>query len=270
MPFSSDNGYTPSTIEDLMLVVMNGVNTQFGTLYDPTSFLGTNFYKFYYGLIQRLQENEVKTSEIFLKLQQYFKITNELISRPVVTSPGLVDALGAAGFVASVKPLVDADAGKVSVCVDTDSGAGDYAAKKLAINTLIMQYTVAGVVSQGTETSTITLSNGQAFDFKFALPEQITLYLRLTLTTSVNNQNVIDDIDVIKSRLLANIAARYRLGRDFEPRKYWNIHEDSPWCGDALLEWSDDSGANYHDTIITAEFDDLFLCPLAHVTVVEV
>ena len=33
---------------------------------------GTNFYKYFYALMQRLQENEIRTSEIVLKIQQYF------------------------------------------------------------------------------------------------------------------------------------------------------------------------------------------------------
>ena len=38
--------------------------------------IGTNFYKYFYALAQRIQTNEIKTSEIFLKLQDYFKYTN--------------------------------------------------------------------------------------------------------------------------------------------------------------------------------------------------
>jgi len=48
------------------------VNTQFGQSYTMDTFIGTNLYKYFYALAQLLQENEVKTSEIFLKLQQYF------------------------------------------------------------------------------------------------------------------------------------------------------------------------------------------------------
>ena len=70
MSFASDAGYIPLSIESLMGIVRENVNTQFGTSYTETTFQGTNFYKYFYALVQRLQENEVKTSEIFLRLQE--------------------------------------------------------------------------------------------------------------------------------------------------------------------------------------------------------
>ncbi len=58
MSFAQDTGYLPNTIEQLMSSVRVNVNTQFGTTYDEVTFLGTNFYKYFYALIQRLQQNE--------------------------------------------------------------------------------------------------------------------------------------------------------------------------------------------------------------------
>lgn len=120
MSFSSENGYLPSTISAIMSDIRNRVNAQFGTSYTAESFVGTNFYKYFYTLAQRLQENEVKTSEIFTLLQQYFAITNERIQRPVATAPGLIEALENEGYVASVKRPLEADAGKIFVCVQVD------------------------------------------------------------------------------------------------------------------------------------------------------
>lgn len=268
MSFSSESGYTPSSIETMMLSVMNNVNTQFGTSYTAETFLGTNFYKFFYALIQRLQENEVKTSEIFLKLQEYFTITNEAISRPVVTNPGLVEKLETSGFVASVKPPLEADAGKVHVCVDTDELAVDYDEKKLEICEIIKDSTVAGVVSMGTETESIVLSNGQSFDFKFNIPNRIEVLLRLTITLSENNQSVIEAPEDVKLKLIQNIAAKYRLGKNFEPQRYFSIL-DAPWAESVLLEWSDDDGANWYDTVYDADYDDLFVILLENITLVE-
>ncbi len=275
MGFSSENGYIPVSIETMMNSVMENVNTQFSTSYTNETFIGTNFYKFFYALIQKLQENEVKTSEIFLKLQQYFTITNEKIERPVVTNPGLIQVIDNAGYISSVKDPEDADAGKVFICVDkaVDDGvwedSDDYAADSLAVATIIKDSTVAGVVTQGTEVNTITLSNGQDFDFKYNLPNRIETHLKLTITLSDNNEFAIDDPDTIKLRLLANIDARYSLGKDFEPMKYWNIHEDSPWAGAVLLEWSTDSESSYHSTIFDADYDDIYSIALERIHLVE-
>jgi hypothetical protein len=118
MSFAQDTGYLPLTIDALMNIVRENVNTQFGTTYDEDTFLGTNFYKYFYAIIQRLQENEVKTSEIFLRMQEYFDITNEMIQRPNTTAPGIIDYFAAAGYHVSVKAPLDADAGKVFIAVD--------------------------------------------------------------------------------------------------------------------------------------------------------
>lgn len=388
MGFASESGYTPASIEAILTAIMDEINVQFGTSYTWETFVGTNFYKYMYTAAQRLQENEVKTSEIFTYLQQYFEQTNEQIQRPVATNPGLVEAFAAEEFIASVKPIIEADAGKVSVCVDVDddhargtitissyanlvsgtddkvtvngtdftaqagaatpgtgtfqaatsntatalslatqinahatigalveatvdgavvllrakargtggnsitltytdndtnvgaavSGATlaggfaadadeDYDDLRLAIATIIMNSVAAGVVTQGQEVENIVLSNGQAFDFRFTLPNRQRTYLRLTLTLSDNNQVVIDSPENVKNLLIANIAAKYRLGRDFEPQRYFTT-ANAPWTSEVLLEWSSD-GVSYSDNIFEADFDDLFTIDLADITLVE-
>lgn len=268
MGYAQESGYTPLSIETMMLSVMTNYNTQFGTSYTQETFLGTSAYKYFYSIIQRLQANEVRTSEIFAKLQQYIEITNERILRPSVTNPGLVEAFAASDFVASVKAPNDTDAGKVFVCVDTDETADDYADKKLEINTIIKNSTVAGTVSQGSEVSNLDVGNGQHFDFKFALPDRTEVLLRLTTTLSENNQVFIESPETVKQRLLDNIQARYRLGRNFEPQKYFG-YTDAPWTSKVLLEYSIDDGANWLTAIYESEFDELFVVLLENITLVE-
>ncbi len=388
MGFSLESGYVPTEINTMMLSVMENINIQFGTEYTESTFVGTNFYKYFYAAIQRMQENEIKMSEIFLRLQEYFEVTNERISRPVVTSPGLIEALADAEYLASVKPMVLADAGTIHVCVDADDGdhatgnftitdytklvsgtddsvtvgatvftaqvgaatlgtetfqaitsnaitaaslaaqinahatagalvkakargavvlihaihggtAGnaialaytdndanvgatksgvfltggvadaDYTDDRLEICEILESSIVGGVVSVGTESESIVLSNGQSFDFKFNLPFRVPVYLELTITTSDNNQHVIDSPEEIKETLMANIAARYGLGKNFEPQRYYSV-VDAPWASDVQLRWSDDAGSTWHTTVFTAEYDDLFEILLANITVVEV
>lgn len=275
MGFSQENGYTPLTFEALMLIVMNGVNSQNGTTYTAESFIGTNWYKFYYPLVQRLQQSEVTTSQIFLFLQQYFSITNERLSRPVTTSPGTIEKLLAEGYVASTKPIGDSDAGKRYICVDVDDAADDYATTKLDICTLISECTVGGVVTQGDQVEAIVASNGQSFDWKFSLPNRIPVGLRLTIVTSENNQTVIKTPEEVKAILLANILAKYKLGKNFEPQTYFSV-VDAPWAASVLLEWTDDvtdgeidETPTWHDEIYDAAFDDLFEFDLALISLVE-
>lgn len=268
MSFAEETGYLPIPIEQMMDVIRTNVNLQFSTEYTVESFPGTNFYKYFYALIQRLQENEVKTSEIFLRMQEYFTITNEKILRPNTTPPGIFDYFEAAGYLVSVKPPADADAGKAFLCVDVDDDADDYDIVKLAICNLVKDCIVGGVISQGTEVEAITLSNGQSFDFKFNLPTKIPILLKLTTTLSENNEFVVESPDVVEQRLFDNINDRYRLGLNFEPQKYFSIL-DAPWAGQILLEWSDDAGANWHDEIFESDYNEVFTFDLADIELVE-
>jgi len=268
MSFQSDNGYTPISIETIMLSFMDNINLQFGSTYTAETFIGTNFYKYFYAIAQRIQENEIKTSEIFAKLTDYFALTDERISRPVVTNPGVIEKLETQGYIASIKKPIDADAGKIYIAVDVDDAASDYDDVKLEIGEIIKDSTVAGAVTQGTEVVPLTLSNGQAFDFKFNLPNRIDVKLRLTVTISENNMFVVDSPDEVKLRLLANISDRYQLGKNFEPMRYFTM-QDAPWSSKVLLEWSSNGGTTWQSTIYDANYNDLFETPLENITLIE-
>lgn len=268
MGYSNDNGYVATSVAELMALVMENINTEFGTSYTAETFEGTNFYKYFYAAIQEMQRNEVKTSEIFLKMQDYFNETNEKVLRPLVTPPGIIDALLEAGYTASVKPAENADAGKAFICVDVDDAADDYAETKLEICNLIKDYVVAGVVPQGTEEELIVISNGQEFPFRFNLPDRTDIKLRLTLTISRNNKSVIASDDDIKDTLLANIQAKYSLGKDFEPETYFSVL-DAPWCSDILLEYSLDGGSVWLDDVYESEYDEIFDFDLTDITLVQ-
>lgn len=390
MGYASETGYVPSTIAELMDSVRVNVNAQFGTSYVTENFVGTNFYKYFYSIIQDLQKNEVKTAEIFIKMQEYFSVTNEMILRPNTTHPGIFDYFGSKGFFVSTKPPLDADAGKLFVCVDVDdnharglatitsyanllvttpdtirvgatvftaqsgaatlgtatfraatsndatalslaaqinahatagalvlavadgaivriraktggtagnsillaytdngssvgatvsganlaggnaiaAGTPDYDTVKLTVNNLVKDCCAAGIVSQGTEVSTITLANGQAMDFKFNLPNRIPVLIRVTIAQSENNLFKIDDPAVTRQKAYDNIVSQYRLGKNFEPQRYFSIL-DAPWAMTTLLEWSSDNGATWHSTVYDANYDDLFTFALTDISIVE-
>lgn len=267
-----------------MDVVMNGINAQVGTTYTTETFIGTGYYKTFYALVQRLQANEIKTSEIFLKLQQYFRVTNERLSRPRPTPKGIIDAIEAAKdsetgnskkYVTSVKPPETGDAGKLFVCVDRNVDGDDYwedtdgyADDKIEVCTVLKDSVAGGIVTQGDQVESLTLTNGQSFDWKYTLPTRTEILLKLTLTLSENNEVVIGDPEDVKTLLLANIAARYRLGKDFEPQRYFAV-SDAPWTSEVKLEWSDDDGDNWYTDVEEMDFDKLFVCLLENTEVIE-
>lgn len=269
MGFANDTGYVPVTIEELMSVVRENINTQFSTSYTVETFVGTNFYKFFYALMQRLQENEVKTSEIFLRMQEYFLVTNERVLRPNTTHPGIYDYFAAAGFLISTKEPNDTDRGKAFICVDVDDAADDYDETKLELCNLVKDCVVAGVVSQGTESETITMENGQSFDFKYNLPDRIPILLQLTITQSENNLFTVEDPSDVRQTLFDNINAKYKLGKNFEPQRYYSV-VDAPWAAEILLEWKLDDGMDtFKSTVFEAEYDELLTFALEDISVVE-
>lgn len=268
MSFASESGYIPVSIEALMNVVRVNVNTQMETAYTESEFLGTNYYKYFYAIIQRLQENEVKTSEIFQNLQQYFAVTNENLNRPNTTAPGIFDYFESKGYFVSVKPPADLDAGKIYICVDTDPDADDYADVKLALCGYVRDCVAAGVISQGTETEELTLSNNQAFTFKYNLPDKLETLLKLTLVLSDNNEFTVESPDWIKERLLANIAERYQLGKNFEPQRYFSIM-DAPWAASILLEWSINDGDDWSSDVHETDYDEVLDVSSANTEIVE-
>ncbi len=390
MSFSSENGYTPYTFNQLMDFVRLGVNSQFGTTYTTESFVGTNWYKYAYALVQKLQEGEVKTSEIFQKLQEYIRITNEAIQRPSVSYPGMIDAFAEEDYIATIKPPVEAEAGTIRIAVDvadtvagvqakgnfeitsyanlvsgthdsvtvgatvftaqatsvTPGGAtfqaatsnsatalslaaqinahatagllvkarafgqkvilsaiargtagnsialdytnGDanigatksgtvlsggtaaatgYAAVKLAIATLISQFVAAGIPSLGTQTEDITLSNGQEFTFAFNLADRISVLLRLTLNASDNSLALIPTDEELRTMVFTNTDARYKLGYDFEPQRYFTLN-DALWASDLVLEWSADGGTTWNSTVRDMDYDEVFDFDLEDISVV--
>lgn len=267
MSYAQDNGYIPSSFTELMDFVRQGINQQFGTAWTPENFVGTGWYKFYYQLVQKTLENETRTAEIFLKLQEYIRITNQKIQRPSVSFPGLLDSFESKGYRVSVKPPVLADAGKISIAVDVDPLAPDYTAKKAEIAGLIKDFVAAGIVSQGDQVTSVTLSNGQSFDFKFFLPTYIPVLLRLTAEVSENNLLAIPSDEEIRQKIFDTIPQRYRLGWNFEPQRYYTL-SDALWAGEVKLEWSTDNGTTWNDDIYDADFDEVFTFDLEDIQVV--
>lgn len=273
MGFSKDQGYIPQTFDQIMTSFMDGINLKLGTSYTYQQFQGTNLYVYLYALAQYVQKNEIKTNEIFFKLQNYIELMNLKIARPVTTPQGLIDAfknyksdLLPEGILASVKPMIDADAGKINVCLNLDNTDPDYNDMKLEAANILAKSTAAGAVTQGAEVQAVVLPNGQSFNFKYHLPNVISPDWKLTITTSTNNKLLIKSPEDIKAQLVLNFKNNYSMGLDLEPQKYFTT-EDAPWSSDILLQY--DLGGGFTDAVINSDFDDLYLMDIAKLTLVE-
>lgn len=266
--FDIENNYTPSSVEEIIDFVREGINTEFGTSYTTETFLGTNWYKYFYQIAQRFVVNETKTAEIFQKLSLYISIINERINHPATSSEGLIAKLAEAGYTTtSIKPMIETDRGKLHLCVDVDDTDPEYDDIKEEICQIISDYTCAGVVSIGTESEDITISNGQQFTYAFNLPDKTVTLLRVTITVSDNTNIAVPSDEDIRNAIFLNIANRYRLGWDFEPQKYYTIG-DAPWASEILVEYSIDDGSNWETEIFEAEYDEFLEIALEDITLV--
>lgn len=274
MSYSQENGYTPKTVQEIISQIRIGINTQFGTTYDEITFAGTGLYKYVYAIAQLIQRDEITTSEVFLKLQEFISTTNEAIQRPSVSYPGIIESFLSNGYRISVDPITEANKGTIAICVDVkkfeDDGVTElptWPATRLEIATMIKDFVAAGIVSLGTETENIVISNGQDFDFKFYLPNRIDVLLRATIDISDNTLAAVPSDEIIRQQILDNIAARYKMGWDFEPQRYYT-QNDATWAGEIILEYSFDSGSTWESEIYQADFQDLFTFGLEDIAVV--
>lgn len=267
MSYAQENGYTPLTFNQIMNQLRLKLNTDFEEDYTEESFVGTAWYKFLYGQAQIMQQNEIKTSEIFAKLSVYIDQTNKKIQRPSVSYPGLIEAFESLGYQVSLKKIIEADAGKIHICLNVDETADDYPEKKTEIGHLINLFVAGGIVSMGDQVESITLSNGQTFDFKFFLPTEIPIILRATIEVSENNLLTVPTDEEIRKMIFANINARYRLGWDFEPMRYLNFC-DAPYASVPLLEYSLDNGATWTSDVRPGGFQDLLTFGLDDIAVI--
>lgn len=267
MSFAQDTGYTPRSFQALMESLREELNNQFNTSYTETTFLGTKWYQMFYAAAQLMLESEIKTSEIFLYLQQYIVYTNQRIQRPSVSYMGMIEAFTSYNYKVSLKPITDPDAGKIFICVDADSAAPNYPDQKLLIAGLIRDFVAGGIVSQGDQIESLTLTNGQEFDFKFYLPVVKPILLRLTLNISDNNLLTVPDDEVIRSIAFDNINARYRMGWDFEPQKYFNL-SNALWASDVLLEYSFNGGSTWSSVVYESDYRDKLTFDLEDIAVI--
>ncbi|MDR0676047.1 MAG: hypothetical protein LBF97_03285 [Elusimicrobiota bacterium] len=271
MAYTKENGYIPTTFDDIMIKLMQGINSQFNTNYTIETFQGTNFYKYFYALAQLLAQDEIDTSLIFERYKDYIRTTNEKIAIPKTPIIGLIDTFDKNGIKISVRKVTTDNAGRLAVCALLDASASDYQQKKQLVLEILAQYTVAGLFYDGTETGSITLSNNQVFDFAFYLPNYFSTNLKLTINLSHNTQLISESIDVIQKTLLNNIAANYSLGVDFEPEKYFTISRDANYASKVLLEYSNSKTSNvFVSSIYTASFQDFFTFDQQNVEVIIV
>ena len=129
MAFDLTNGYQPRTFAELLDTLVENVNAEFGTSYDSTTIIGTDYYKMGYSMIQLIMQAESYTAEITARMTDYIRKANEKINLPKSTIDGFTAGLlapeseGGLGLNSTIKNITDpAEAGHLLLCVDVDDG----------------------------------------------------------------------------------------------------------------------------------------------------
>jgi len=265
MSYAQDTGYTPRTVEEILEAWRIEINDEWSLSYDAQSFVGSQYYKFFYRAAQMVQREEVKTGQTFQKLQDYFTTINDRIQRPTTTYPGLVEALEDAGYNSSMKPPSSVDAGTVFICIDVDDTDPDYATIKQELLELISTFIAGGMFFEGTEQGDVVISNGQNFPFAYFLPNRRRTYMRITLKKSDNSNIEIPDDVTLRTLVRDNVLARYKMGWDFEPERYLTQAEVL-WAADLTIEYSFNL-IGWDTEVYQASFDDLLQVALGDIQI---
>lgn len=251
MAFDLENGYQPRTFDEILEAVVESVNEQFGTTYDSETIVGTEHYKFAYAGIQQVMLAESYIAQITAQMTDYIRTANENINLPKSTVDGFTAGLkrsvaeGGLGLDSTIKNITDdEEAGHLFCVVDVDDEAEDYEDTKQEILEKMIAWLGAGLLYEGEEAGTVTISNGQVFDCAFDLPTPVDILVRITVTISANTQSAILNENQVRDIFNENFAASYRLGLDFEPERYLGVN-DLPFASDILLEYSEDDGSNW-------------------------
>lgn len=249
MSFDLKNGYRPREFSEILDAFTTAVNSQFGTTYDTTTIVGTEFYRFFYAGAQLVMQAEAQTAEISAFLTDYIRTANEKISLPKSTIDGFTaGVLADLKLNSTIKDIVsEAEAGYLFLVVDVDDAAVDYATTKQAIIDRMHNWLSAGLYFTGAQEGTKTALNGQVFTYKFALPTPIDILARITVTASANAKTPILNENQIRDIFNTNFAALYKLGLNFEPEKYLEIARDLPFASNILLEFSENAGGTWSD-----------------------
>lgn len=269
MSYTVTNGYSPRDYETILAQCVQIVNEQFGTSYTNQSFTGTNLWKYLYATIQGLMTVENNIAELGVKLQDYIRTQNEELIIHRSSTDGIMQAIkDELNLVSSIKPVERAeDAGKIYLAVDVDNEGTDYAQQKQKILDTLHKYMTAGLHYNGTESGTVTATNGQVFNYAYELPTEKALKIKIQVKVSENTNLFVETTNSIKEKFLENFAELYRLGYDLEPQQFLNISRDLPFASEITIQYSTNDGSSWETEILESDYKTKFTIAYADVEV---
>lgn len=276
MSFDVINGFEKQSFDDILAIMTDAINAQFGTDYTTDTIVGSNHFKFFYGGLQLRMECDNKIAELGNKVIDYIRTINESISQPVSSPDGTIryfkDNLG---LDVSLKPITDpSEAGMPAICVDIDPTSTTFDSMKQQIFDALRLTQTEGLYWFNPSTSAgdreyrgeSSALNGQALPYCFFVPADVTMDIRITVIRSRESLAFQLNTTQIEELFRQHFAEQYSLGKDFEGATYLNV-ADIDGTSSVIVEWSTDSGSNWSASVKDMDFDEKII--LGNITVVE-
>lgn len=276
MSFDVINGFEKQSFDDILAILTDAINQQFGTDYTTDTIVGSNHFKFFYGGLQLRMECDNKIAELGNKVIDYIRTINESISQPISSPDGTIRYFKEnLGLDVSLKPITDpTEAGKPAICVDIDPLSTTFDSVKQQIFDALRLTQTEGLYWFNPSTSAgnreyrgeSSALNGQALPYCFFVPVDVTMDVRITVIRSRESLAFQLNTTQIEESFRQHFAEQYSLGKDFEGATYLNV-ADIDGTSSVIVEWSTDSGSNWSASVKDMDFDEKII--LGNITVVE-
>lgn len=194
-------------------------------------------------------------SVTFEMLKAYIQSINFEISRPATVPTKIIESIkDQFGYVASVKKMTLADAGKMHIAIDYDDTG-----ENVEIAKLLSEVIVGGIVTDGNITQSTPIGDGISFDYKWTKMAHKTIKFRISIKKSKNSRFDADKPGDIVAKFLSNWDEEYTAGLDIEPETYFEIGRDAPYASRVLTEYSLDDGGTWSNDSFETVFSDLYI-----------
>lgn len=256
MQWSSENGLVIDDFDTLMNSYFEAFKSAGDGVYselDFARFEASREYEQFYAACQIDMALQTKASQTFDEVIEYLNDTALKIQSPstvyTMIAKNIKDTFG---FDASAKPMIEADRGKAHIAIDYEP---DAETNQQIAEFLKEKCIVAGVVTIGDISATVTLSNGQPFDYAWTTAKNTDLDFKVTIKVSRNSSSSVDSKNEVIAKFLDNFANLYQMGWDIEPEKYYEVNRDAPYASEVITEYSTDGGATWLTEPLYSDFD---------------
>jgi hypothetical protein len=105
--YSNESGFVPLSFEENMNLLLQAINTKYGTSMNYEQFQNTNYYAVAYPIIQQIILNHQSYTAIWEKLFTFFEKSNEKINNPLITYEAMINAFKEKGVAISYRPVLN-------------------------------------------------------------------------------------------------------------------------------------------------------------------